>query len=163
VREISSLTHRHIRSIVSCFLYLELALLLVRGEGKQAAYQRLCTETGKWLTNTGLLGERELKHFERILGGRLGEVKSNDIRSSGYVIHSLEAALWCFLRTDNYEDAVLTAVNLGEDTDTVAAIAGGLAGLAYGWNNIPPDWLAVLARREDIEELGERLSVKTGK
>ena len=60
-----------------------------------------------------------------------------DIRSSGFVIDTLEAAFWCFLTTDNYKDAVLKAVNLGDDTDTTGAVTGALAGLAYGLESIP--------------------------
>lgn len=77
----------------------------------------------------------------------------DEIRSSGYVVDTLEAAVWCLLSTDNFRDAVLTAVNLGDDTDTVAAITGGLAGLAYGLDAIPKEWLATLKKRDYIEEI----------
>ena len=60
------------------------------------------------------------------------------------------------LNTDNYKDCVLKAVNLGGDTDTIAAIAGGLAGLMYGYESIPQEWLDTLLKREEIEELCER-------
>ena len=66
------------------------------------------------------------------------------IKSNGYVVDTLEAALWCLLNTDNYKDCVLKAVNLGDDTDTVAAIAGGLAGMFYGVDAIPNEWLEQL-------------------
>ena len=67
--------------------------------------------------------------------------------------HSLEAALWCLLNTDNYRDAMLLAVNLGDDTDTVAAIAGALAGILYGFEAIPAEWLAALQKKELLEEV----------
>jgi len=69
------------------------------------------------------------------------------------VVDSFEAAIWCLINTDNYKDAILKAVNLGSDTDTVAAIAGGLAGLYYGYESIPKDWKNAIRRREWIEEL----------
>ena len=69
------------------------------------------------------------------------------------MVDSFEAAIWCLINTDNYKDAMLKAVNLGSDTDTVAAIAGGLAGLYYGYESIPKDWKNVIRRREWIEEL----------
>lgn len=75
------------------------------------------------------------------------------IRSGGYVVDTLEAALWCLLTTENYRDCVLKAVNLGRDTDTVAAVAGGLAGVLYGAEDIPEEWLDGLIRREAIEKL----------
>ena len=77
----------------------------------------------------------------------------DEIKSSGYVVDTLEAVVWCLLSTDNYRDAVLTAVNLGSDTDTVAAITGGLAGLAYGLDAIPKEWLDTLKKRDDIEKI----------
>jgi ADP-ribosyl-[dinitrogen reductase] hydrolase len=73
-------------------------------------------------------------------------------------VHTLEAALWCLLTQKDYATTVLAAVNLGDDTDTTGAVAGGLAGLAYGEAGIPADWLTVLARRADIEELAARLA-----
>jgi len=78
---------------------------------------------------------------------------SSGIRSTGYVVDSLEAAVWSLLKTNSFKDALLVAVNLGDDTDTVGAIAGGLAGLFYGYEDIPEDWLAVLQRREWIEKM----------
>jgi ADP-ribosylglycohydrolase len=69
------------------------------------------------------------------------------IKGSGYVVETLEAVIWCLLNTDNYKNATLKAVNLGMDTDTVAAITGGIAGLYYGMNGIPSDWLATLQNR----------------
>ena len=71
------------------------------------------------------------------------------------VVDTLEAAIWCVLTTDSYKSCVLAAVNLGEDTDTVAAVAGGLAGALYGLNSIPKKWLAALKRRDYIEKMCE--------
>lgn len=66
----------------------------------------------------------------------------DEIESTDYVVSTLEAVVWCLLKTDNYKSMVLKAVNLGGDTDTIAAIAGGLAGIAYGLQDIPEDcWL----------------------
>ena len=79
------------------------------------------------------------------------------------MVDTLEAAIWCFLNTENYKDCVLKAVNLGEDTDTVAAIAGGLAGAFYGANEIPEEWVAILPRLEWIEELIELMINKKEK
>ena len=80
-----------------------------------------------------------------------------EIRATGYVIDSIEAAVWCLITTDSYKECMLKAVNLGDDTDTVAAIAGGPAGLYYGYAEIPKEWLAVIKKREWIEEMCERM------
>jgi ADP-ribosyl-[dinitrogen reductase] hydrolase len=83
---------------------------------------------------------------------------SGAIRGSGYVIDSLEAALWAFARTDSFEDAILTAANLGEDADTTAAVCGQLAGAYYGADGIPGRWLERLALHQDITGLADRLA-----
>lgn len=75
-------------------------------------------------------------------------------------MHTLEASIWCLLNTDNYAGAVLKAVNLGDDTDTTGCVTGGLAGLLYGYDDIPISWIETLARKEDILNLCERLNKK---
>ena len=80
-------------------------------------------------------------------------VPAAKIRSTGYVVDSLEAAIWSLIQTDSFREALLTAVNLGDDADTIGAIAGGLAALYYGYESIPEEWLSVIKRREWIEDL----------
>lgn len=77
--------------------------------------------------------------------------EENEVVSSGYVLTSLNAALWCVANTESYKSCVLKAVNLGGDTDTIAAIAGGLAGIKYGYNAIPKEWIEKLANKELID------------
>lgn len=74
-----------------------------------------------------------------------------EIRSGGYVRDTERAALWCLANTSGYAKCVLAAVNLGDDTDTTAAVAGGLAGIAYGYDAIPSEWLDALRGRDVIE------------
>ena len=80
------------------------------------------------------------------------------IKSGGYVLHTLQAALWCLLTTDGYADCVLKAVNLGRDTDTTAAVAGALAGMWYGANTIPKDWIEALAKYDGLSKLSTRFA-----
>lgn len=87
----------------------------------------------------------------KIIGGSWRGMQRHDVSSSGYVVHSLEAALWCVARTASFADAVILAANLGDDADTVAAITGQLAGAIYGLSGIPPQWLATLAWRKRLE------------
>jgi ADP-ribosyl-[dinitrogen reductase] hydrolase len=89
-----------------------------------------------------------------------GEYRSktiDDIRGTGYVVESLEAALWCFWTTETYEQAVLAATNLGDDADTTAAICGQVAGAYYGESAIPSHWLRQLAMQDEIAELADQL------
>ena len=92
-----------------------------------------------------------------ILAGSWRGKHRRDIRSSGFVLHSLEAALWCFARTTNFRDAVLLAANLGDDADTTAAITGQLAGAYYGLEQIPEEWRHTLAWSDKIEAMGRAL------
>jgi ADP-ribosyl-[dinitrogen reductase] hydrolase len=72
-------------------------------------------------------------------------------------VHTLEASLWCLFNTDNYADAVLKAVNLGGDTDTTGCVTGGLAGLLYGYEEMFEVWINEIARKDDIDNLCNRL------
>jgi ADP-ribosyl-[dinitrogen reductase] hydrolase len=92
-----------------------------------------------------------------IADGNYRDKTEADITGSGYVNESLEAALWCFSCTDSFEAAVLLATNLGEDTDTTAAISGQLAGAFYGHASIPETWLNVLVMQENILEVADNL------
>jgi ADP-ribosyl-[dinitrogen reductase] hydrolase len=165
VREVSSLTHGHIRSVIACFLYTEFALRLLAGYLPGAAILHLRTEVLAFMTGHPLCPGSEIEKFHRVLFlqvGRYDQIAIEDeaaelVHSSGYVVSTLEASLWCLFQTESYADAVLTAVNLGKDTDTTAAVTGGLAGLFYGAKSIPAEWLDVLARRDDIIELAGRL------
>jgi len=86
------------------------------------------------------------------------ETKSEDaVRGTGYVVESLEAALWCFMKSDSFEAAILKATNLGDDADTTAAVCGQVAGAYYGASQIPAEWLQMLAMRSDITELADQL------
>lgn len=89
-----------------------------------------------------------------------GEYRSktiNEVHGTGYVVESLEAALWCFWTTETYEQAVLAATNLGDDADTTAAICGQLAGAYYGESAIPNRWLKQLTMRDEMTDLADRL------
>ena len=105
----------------------------------------------------GWQGEPEDPAIAQILKGSWRGKHRDAIHSSGYVAHSLEAALWCVARTSSFAGAVLLAANLGEDADTTAAVTGQLAGALYGLSAIPQEWLAKLVWREQIEEAGRKL------
>ena len=92
-----------------------------------------------------------------IARGNYRNKSAAEIRGTGYVVESLEAALWCFDQTDNFEAAILKAANLGDDADTTAAICGQVAGAFYGESGIPQKWLDKLVMREEISMLADRL------
>ena len=159
IKEVSSITHGHIRSVIACFYYLEFARQIILGEDKFEIYKSLQSEISNFL-NSLEINPNEIAFYDRILKGNIFELSQDEISSSGYVLHTLEASIWCLLTTENYKDATLKAVNLGEDTDTTAAVTGGLAGLLYGFENIPETWMEKLARKNDIQNLAERVAEK---
>ena len=155
VRDVSALTHPHIRSAVACLIYLKMAECLCHAKTKEEAYIATKNTIQIYFDNSELSAE-EKEHFERIISEDISLLSESEIKSTGYVIDSLEASLWCLLTTKSYSECVLKAVNLGEDTDTTAAIAGGLAALYYGFDAIPNDWKNCLAKHAEIMKLAEK-------
>lgn len=155
-KEVSSVTHRHIRSVIACFYFLEFSRYLLLGKDKWEAFQLVQLELPQFLNSIDV-SFYEINIFDRLLSNPIYELVESDILSSGYVVHTLEASIWCLLNTDNYSDAVLKAVNLGDDSDTTSAVTGALAGLLYGIDHIPPHWISQLARNKDIFELAKRM------
>ena len=177
IKEVSSITHRHTRSIIACFYYLEFLRYLLDNDldlEKHEIYHKLQKEVPKFLNNyfkeeydkkENEGNEKDLEfnlnqisYFDRLLKENIHELGEDEINSGGYVIDTIEASIWCLLTTDNYSEAVLKAVNLGGDTDTTAAVTGGLVGLLYGFDNIPEKWIEELARSRDIDDLASRFA-----
>lgn len=154
-QKVSSITHRHIRSVIACFYYLEFARYLLQGIDKYEIYARLQQEIPAYL-RARHIDPNEIAKFNRLFTQNIVQVNENEIESSGYVLHTLEAAIWCLLNHNSFSSTVLSAVNLGGDSDTTAAVVGGLVGLIYGVENIPQAWSDSLARKEDIKQLCEK-------
>ncbi len=102
-------------------------------------------------------GEFTNDRLASITRGEYRDKPAGAIRGTGYIVDSLEAALWCFYNTGDFEGAILAAANLGDDADTTAAVCGQVAGAHYGMNGIPAHWLEKLAMREEIISLADRL------
>lgn len=133
IAKVSAITHAHTLSIEACQIYVVIARQLLFGQDLTAILASLKVSSS----------------YSRLK--ELAQLSESDIRSSGYVIDTLEAALWCLLKSSSYSQAVLQAVNLGEDTDTVASVTGGLAGIIYGLEGIPQVWLNQLRNRGLLE------------
>lgn len=159
IKEVSSITHSHFRSCFSCFIYCFLGICILNTNNKEIAYQKMQKEIQSFI-KTKNFNIDELKLFDKILQNKIWSLRENEIKSSGYVLDALEASLWSFYKTSTYEEAVLKAVNLGKDTDTTGAITGGLAGLHYGFFQIPEFWKFRIARYNDIETLVRKFVVK---
>ena len=142
-KDVSSITHGHIYSVAGCFIYLEIARELILGKSFDDAYKVGVRTSKPHLLQLGVYGELN-GVYDRVLDKVIPDLAEDEISSSGYVVHALEAALWCLFTSTSYEETVLKAVNLGDDTDTTAAVAGGLAVLVYGENVIPRKWRRIL-------------------
>ena len=154
VHDVGSLTHAHIRANIACGLYFFMAHQILTGNGPLRDRLQAGVSEGYAFYESFLADKENLHYYDRLKDlDAFANTPVNEIKSTGYVVDSLEAAVWCLITTDRFEDALLKAVNLGDDTDTVGAIAGGLAGLFYGYDAIPADWLSAIKRREWIEEL----------
>jgi ADP-ribosyl-[dinitrogen reductase] hydrolase len=155
----SAATHGHPRSILGCWLLSLVASRLMGGLGTAEAYEAAMQEARACLSGLPASLKAETGAYARVLDGSLAKAPAASIRGSGYVVHCLEASLWCLLSTKDFRSCVLSAVNLGEDADTTGAVAGALAGLAYGREGIPDEWATTIARAQEIETLAERLSI----
>lgn len=157
IRDVSALTHRHIRAAMSCFIYLKLAEKLLAGQEKLEAYLNMRNEVQDlWDEINFSVNERN--NFKNIIQNSIIDLAENNLKSGGYVIEVLESSIWYFLKKDDFESTVISIINIGHDTDTSAAITGGLAGLYYGSENMPEYWRYSLSRYEDILDLSERLN-----
>ncbi|MFN6466438.1 MAG: ADP-ribosylglycohydrolase family protein [Nostoc sp. DedVER02] len=156
VHDVSAITHAHARSQMACGIYISIAVALLEGADPQTAYLQALQDIQTIYSVREFLLEKP--HFGRIFSGEIAKLPVEEINSGGYVIDTLESSLWCLLNSSSYSEAVLKAVNLGGDTDTTAAVTGGLAGIYYGVENIPQKWINQIARRQDIIYLAERFT-----
>jgi len=156
VRLYSSITHAHVRSVIACHIYVLFGMHLYGGATPREAYSRTVRQIQRLWDE-----ERELRHFSRILDGSLPHLVEEDIRSDGYVVHTLEAGLWVLMQGGDFRGMLLRAVNLGGDTDTVGAIVGGLAGIYHTVQGIPEEWVRRLPMKEEIGRLAVCLAEGT--
>ncbi|MBQ9933033.1 MAG: ADP-ribosylglycohydrolase family protein, partial [Ruminiclostridium sp.] len=153
VHNISALTHRHLRSKIACGIFVSVLCALVDEPSKKQIDEGLKTAYDYYSARSEYADE--LKHFDRLFDKNFGNLSRDDIKSSGYVVDTLEAALWCIKTTDDFSAAVLRAVNLGDDADTVASVTGAAAGLLYGYCKELDGFSKQLKRRQFIEQLCE--------
>jgi ADP-ribosylglycohydrolase len=151
VADYAKVTHAHPRSTLGCIIYVFLLCRLSCYDSFEEALEGTIKACQSNLKDTAYYGEMDA--YRRIFDRKIPSLRREDLYSDGYVAHTLEAALWCMARHGNYKDTVLAAVNLGDDTDTTAAVAGTMAGLRHGYSGIPPQWVEMLARKEDIDRL----------
>ena len=156
VHQVSALTHNHLRSKIACGIYFFMICAILDEEGSLTAKMQKGMDAAARFYKADLANVVEWSRF-----GRLSDLaefaccEEAQIKSSGYVVDSLEAAVWSLITTESFKAGLLRAVNLGDDTDTVGAIAGGLAALHYGYENVPDEWKSVIIKGDEIVALCE--------
>ena len=159
IHDVSALTHAHMRSKIACGLYYFMVNEIINGYGT-------IRERVQRGLNDGFMfykDEHEISHYDRLRDlDSFVKLDNRYINSSGYVVDTLEACIWCLLTSLGYRETLLKAVNLGLDTDTVGAVTGGLAGLFYGYTDIPEEWINVIKKREMIHAMCEKAQKKLG-
>lgn len=155
--ESSRTTHQAATTIDACRYFGGLITGALRGETKESLL------SDHYSPVPGIWDEKPLvPEIDEIAAGSFKRRNPPEIRGSGYVVESLEAALWAFYHSDSFRDGCLMAVNLGDDADTTGAVYGQLAGAFYGERGIPETWLAKLAWRDTIAGMAERLFALSG-
>ncbi|MBR2460713.1 MAG: ADP-ribosylglycohydrolase family protein [Clostridia bacterium] len=152
IYDASAITHGHRISKIGCDIYASVTEALLSSPAKESVISALRECAQRYGGDT--------PEYARLFCDGFFKTSVDSIQSSGYIVHTLEAAIWCLLNTGSYRECVLAAVNLGDDTDTVAAVAGGLAGALYGYGDIPSEWLDTLGRRDYLEDLCRKAAQK---
>ena len=145
--DVSSFTHAQDDANLGCYIYVRYMMYLLDGIDKNEAYHLV-----KQL-DYSMFDSQSVMNYSRILKFDINKYQLHQISSKGEVVDTLESVLWMFLNTDNYKSCVLGCVNLGNDTDTIAAIAGALAGVLYGSESIPSHWIDNLAKKEYLIDM----------
>lgn len=148
VKSVSSLTHSHDISILGCLLYCNYMLNLMNGYNKYDAYKMINLKD-----YTRLFKRETLSYYEKIFNHDLHLLNEEEINSTGYIVDTLLCSIWCILKNDNFKETLLNAVNLGNDTDTIGAITGSMAGVIYGYNSIPSIWIADICGIDKYESI----------
>lgn len=147
---VSSLTHAHSRAKLACIIYVIFAYELILGNEKMKALDNMVQYIKDKCKEDYL---NEFPYFKNILDKSIITCNEINIKSTGYVVDTLEAVFWLFFNFNSYQSIVLKAVNLGGDTDTIAAIAGGIAGIYYGFRSIPDRWVQNIEKKQEIYDM----------
>ena len=158
IHQVSALTHNHLRSKMACGIYYFMVKNIIEGCGSLLERLQNGLDDAMNFYHEDIFNYVELAYYTRLF--QLDEFAKNNedtIKSSGYVVDSLEAAVWSLITTDTLEEGLLKAVNLGDDSDTVGAIAGGLAVLFYGYDSVPAEWRTQIIKEDELLALCEMM------
>ena len=150
VNDASALTHAHEISKLGCYIYTRFMMYLLSGLSKEEAYKKIR------IIDYSMYSEESIKVYNRILTNNIINLKIDDIKSSGYIVDTLEASLWIFLNSNDYKECIIASTNIGQDTDTIGAVTGSLAGIYYGIDSIPKKWIDKLVKKDYLYDLANK-------
>ena len=156
IKKYTTVTHGHPRSIVASIIYIFLLKELLIHDSLPEVLDCVQLKLEEIFSQNSEYWEEYENYFKEIFADEFFHKSREEIKSTGYVVDTLKACLWCIGTTNSFKDAVLTAVNLGEDTDTIGAITGTLAGAKYSLASIPGEWIEKLANKDLIDEKCEQ-------
>lgn len=142
VRNTSSITHAHEISIIGCYMYVKYIIFILSNNNKTESYKLLQK------IDYSIFNKDNINLYERIIKEDISKYSLDTIKSTGFVVDTLESALWVILNTENFNEAIIGSVNLGGDTDTIAAITGSIAGILYGYDSINEKWIKDIKNKE---------------
>lgn len=152
VKKASSITHANEISMMGCYIYTRFVMFLLTGKDKYSAYSMT-----KCVDYT-MFSEEVQESYQRLLNSDISKLKINEINSSSYIVDSLEACIWVLLQSENFKEALIGAINLGDATSAIGALTGGLAGILFGYDFIPEEWKNALFRKEYLLDIFEEFS-----
>lgn len=156
VHQATALTHNHLRAKMASGIYFFIVQEILNGEGDLILLLQKGIDKAKEYYTKDIANLTEWTRYSRLVDlSEFSKEEEENIKSSEYVVDSIEAAVWSLITTTTFQDALLKAVNLGGDTDTIAAIAGGLGGLYYGHALMEENWKDTIIKKEEIEALCE--------
>lgn len=148
VRLSSSLTHSHEISILGCYIYVRYLIFLLNDFDRVQAFDLI-----KKL-DYSFVSSKTLEEYKDLFDDDFLNYPLEKIQSTGYIVHTLESVIWCINNTDSFKEAIIGAINLGGDTDTIGALTGALAGIIYGFNSIPKNWINSLQKKDYLKLMG---------
>lgn len=142
VRNTSSITHAHEISIIGCYMYVKYIIFILSNNNKTESYKLLQK------IDYSIFNKDNINLYERIIKYDISKYSLDTIKSTGFVVDTLESALWVILNTESFNEAIIGSVNLGGDTDTIVAITGSIAGILYGYDSINEKWIKDIKNKE---------------
>ena len=142
VKNVSSITHAHEISIIGCYMYVKYIMFILSNNDKTKSYKLLQN------IDYSCFNKDNIILYERIINNDISKYPLNTIKSTGFIVDTLESVLWVILNTENFNESIIGSVNLGGDTDTIAAITGSISGILYGYDSMNKKWIKDIKNKE---------------